>query len=1017
MRASRSFWEWGLIVVGLIVVVTTLSPSIGGDGSVRFQTVDAWLRGEAAYSKFSLVMPLLSMPLAWAAVVAGVNPAEWVAYFNFAAFVVLSGLAYVEIARRYSPAVGRAWLLLMLGASMFPHHLQHYYGEVLSGMCFFVGILWMDRCRWLSVLLLAAACAATPALLVPFAGLAAVWFLVDRKVVPLVATVAAVAVALLEMWLKGSGVGGGYLSAGERGFQTILPYSGLPGFSYPMVFGLLSILLSFGKGLVFYIPALLLAASARSRAALGLDSRLRWIALAAFVGPVLIYSKWWAWYGGSFWGPRFFLFMCAPACLLMASALQERGVSIARLAAVVSIVVLSVWVAVSGYVFAQSNMDMCWVDNYASEFLCWYVPEFSALWRPFVTGSVWQLFDEARWPYAVWSVAAIACLLVPFVRARLELPEDHTAQSASERVGPPIGARIDAPAGVAMPWWRSPGVPAAVSATDGAGLADVVRFRPERMIATVVVFLVSLALLHYRATPTVAPDEAGVYAIAQYLVGRPFIDMSAAPFYSPLAAIFYAPALALFDDPYLVYRAIIVINCALVASCVPLLLGIADAIGLRQRNRLVVWGAVLVALWPSYTYPAAMGWAESAFRPVFLLAMLAALRLAAQAGWGWLLTFCAAVVLAFLAHARGLPLVPLAVVYLLVLWWWGAQSAQKSLAGLALLVAFFILATMLNRHLVEAVWGGSTSRGMGYLIDQFTGALSDGDKTVNAFNVLVGQAWYQIVSTLGIFAIGCYWIGKRVLLQRDVGLLFVALSVAAVAAASVAQMLGASRVDHLVYGRYLDGASIVVFWCGLVALLGRTLSWKETAVTFFAALLFSCVALLVFIQSAPVSELAAAHPNNVAGIAAYFDHPNTVWMVVGRPTIGLFVAAIMLLCVRSGIGRAAVISLALVAQMAFLFPKVAKQSRAVERNMERDVGVLQQFPNLHWTDADRQSLWLYSVQMMMDAPFKTIGNSAPVPGPDGALITNHPRDGAACETPVRSKMRVYHDACNDASGH
>ena len=98
-----------------------------------------------------------------------------------------------------------------------------------------------------------------------------------------------------------------------------------------------------------------------------------------------------------------------------------------------------------------------------------------------------------------------------------------------------------------MPWWRSPGVPAAVSATDGAGLADVVRFRPERMIATVVVFLVSLALLHYRATPTVAPDEAGVYAIAQYLVGRPFIDMSAAPFYSPLAAIFYAPALALFD--------------------------------------------------------------------------------------------------------------------------------------------------------------------------------------------------------------------------------------------------------------------------------------------------------------------------------------------------------------------------------------------------------------------------------------------------------------------------------------
>lgn len=408
MKSSRSIWEWGLILVGLAVVVATLSPSIGGDGSVRFQTADAWLRGEQAYSKFSLVMPLLSMPLGWAAQVAGVNPAEWVAYFNFIVFVVMASAVYPEIARRYSPATGRAWLLLMLGASMFPHHLQHYYGEVLSGMCFFAGVLWMDRHRWLSAVLLAAACSATPALLIPFAGLAAIWFLVDRNLVPVIATVLAVAIALLEPWIKGGEVGGGYLSDGERGFQTILPYSGMPSFSYPMGFGVLSILLSFGKGLVFYIPALLLALSARSREALGLDRRMGWIALVAFVGPVLIYSKWWAWYGGNFWGPRFFLFMCAPACLLMASALQERGMSVGRLAAVLAVVALSAWGGVSGYVFAQSEMDLCWRDNYANEALCWYVPEFSALWRPFVTGSIWRLFDNARWPYAVWGVVCLA---------------------------------------------------------------------------------------------------------------------------------------------------------------------------------------------------------------------------------------------------------------------------------------------------------------------------------------------------------------------------------------------------------------------------------------------------------------------------------------------------------------------------------------------------------------------------------------------------------------------------------
>jgi hypothetical protein len=35
---------------------------------------------------------------------------------------------------------------------------------------------------------------------------------------------------------------------GSAGLRTILPYSGLPGFSYPIVFGILNILFSMGKG-------------------------------------------------------------------------------------------------------------------------------------------------------------------------------------------------------------------------------------------------------------------------------------------------------------------------------------------------------------------------------------------------------------------------------------------------------------------------------------------------------------------------------------------------------------------------------------------------------------------------------------------------------------------------------------------------------------------------------------------------------------------------------------------------
>ena len=43
-----------------------------------------------------------------------------------------------------------------------------------------------------------------------------------------------------------------------HGIKTIMPYSGRPGFSYPFLFGLLSILFSFGNGLLFFTPGLLL---------------------------------------------------------------------------------------------------------------------------------------------------------------------------------------------------------------------------------------------------------------------------------------------------------------------------------------------------------------------------------------------------------------------------------------------------------------------------------------------------------------------------------------------------------------------------------------------------------------------------------------------------------------------------------------------------------------------------------------------------------------------------------------
>jgi hypothetical protein len=65
-------------------------------------------------------------------------------------------------------------------------------------------------------------------------------------------------------------------------------------------------------------------------------------------------------------------------------------------------------VGVNGVVFQQKTLDICTDNNYALEHLCWYVPEFSPLLRPFIIHTTLHLKDRlililfaVAWLYAM----------------------------------------------------------------------------------------------------------------------------------------------------------------------------------------------------------------------------------------------------------------------------------------------------------------------------------------------------------------------------------------------------------------------------------------------------------------------------------------------------------------------------------------------------------------------------------------------------------------------------------------
>lgn len=388
LRRLAPIVEWGLIVIALVALLLIPDRQIGSDGVGRLGDLTALLRtGVLDDGRYSLIGPLFSAPL-WLLGQRVATPQWWLERYNFLVFVFGLAALYLLMRRTVTPTLVRRFLLVLIVASMFAANTLFYYGDMFTAVTVGIGIaaavFGPTVFGWASIVL---GVANTPATLVGMT------FAVCRRAVTLRRlrfALALVAAALLiggEAWLRhGSPFSSDY--AGDRGDTTIMPYSGLPGFSYPIFFGLLSILLSFGKGLIFFTSGILLPIRKRLPRLGAAGPQLwtlymLWLYFAA--GLVLVYSRWWAWYGGWFWGPRFFLLVAIPASFAIAVRLSVREASLRQNVFTLVVFALSLWVGINGVVFSLASLDpVCRANHYALEALCLYTPEFSALWHPLV---------------------------------------------------------------------------------------------------------------------------------------------------------------------------------------------------------------------------------------------------------------------------------------------------------------------------------------------------------------------------------------------------------------------------------------------------------------------------------------------------------------------------------------------------------------------------------------------------------------------------------------------------------
>ena len=271
--------DWTLLGIALVVLVA-MPKTISGDARLRYEALEKFIvTGHLVSPKYSTVGPLLSSPLYLLGRVFGAAKLV-TSYYNTLLFLSLLPIVWREFRDELAPPVRRMLLLLLVFASMFAHHMQRYYGEVFTTILIAIGVFWLSRGHWARgwfVIVLGAI--NTPACLLGILGISICHARRSRSWLPLLGPVIAFVLMRLESVL----VRGYFFDTGynyDAGFHNALPYSGLPNFSYPFFFGILAIFLSFGKGLVFFVPSLLLPLPASA------PPRFRWVhtTLIIYVG-------------------------------------------------------------------------------------------------------------------------------------------------------------------------------------------------------------------------------------------------------------------------------------------------------------------------------------------------------------------------------------------------------------------------------------------------------------------------------------------------------------------------------------------------------------------------------------------------------------------------------------------------------------------------------------------------------------------------------------------------------------
>lgn len=353
------------------------------------------------------------------------------------------------------------------------------------------------------------------------------------------------------------------------------------------------------------------------------------------------------------------------------------------------------------------------------------------------------------------------------------------------------------------------------------------------VLGVVVVHLV--ALIGGRG-PVLYSDALGYLGNARFLAGGapPTFDGSFS--YSPGYSVVLLPLYWFTQHPDVIWAGAVLMNVGFATLIMAPSYRLARAVFTLGRSQALL-SSVAVSLTPALILQPGRIWVETLFPLVFMFALVAVLSLFATrraipaVSSGLLVGYLVSI------HGRGIAIAGALVAILLLGVLWRRLPPAKALLAVGSMGAVAIGDLALRSYLRGELWNaaevplntGSATRIIGaYAPDQLIATLS----------TALGHLWYVITVSFGVAAVGVVALAllvarsprwRRASRPAQACALFALLAVAGVVFLSAGLLTNVNRVDHRVYGRYLEGVTPILVLAGTASLLKVRSAWRMFA--------------------------------------------------------------------------------------------------------------------------------------------------------------------------------------------